>query len=196
MSATMPARDPRVMPQRRKAVQLPVVLWLTVVWVAMWGDLSTANVLSGVALGTLVLLVFPLPRLPLHVRVRPLRLAWLVLHFLGNVVVASVQVSRSTLRFRQQLRNAVIQVDLRTPSDFVLTVVAEMTSLVPGSIVVEARRASHTLFLHVLDAGDIAGAERMRRQTLALERRVVLALGSQIDQFEPPKPATGQETGG
>jgi multicomponent Na+:H+ antiporter subunit E len=165
-------------PTRRRSLQLPVVLWLTVVWVALWGDLSFANVLAGLVLGTVVGVVFPLPPLRMHLRVRPLRLAWLIVHFLWDVVVASYQVAVRTLDFRHQPRNAVIEVDLRTDSDFVLTVVAEMVSLVPGSLVVEARASTHTLFLHVLDVGDLAGVEAFRRQVFALERRVVLALGA------------------
>jgi multicomponent Na+:H+ antiporter subunit E len=68
----------------------------------------------------------------------------------------------------------------------VLTVVAEMVSLVPGSLVVEARRSTHTLFLHVLDARDMAGVEKMRAQVFALERRVVLALGTETEHLQPP----------
>ena len=80
-----------------------------------------------------------------------------------------------------------IEVDLRTHSDFVLTVVAEMVSLVPGSLVVEARRSTHTLFLHVLDAqGPGGGRQDAPRRCFALERRVVLAFGAETDHLDPP----------
>jgi multicomponent Na+:H+ antiporter subunit E len=172
---------------RLRGLQPWVLTWLTVVWVALWGDLSPFFVVSGLLVGVIVCLVFPLPRLELRLRVRPLRLGWLVLRFLSDVVAASAQVAWTTLQLHRQPRNAVIGVELRTPSDLVLTVVAEMTSLVPGSLVVEARRSTHTLFLHVLDARDQAGVDRMRRDVLALERRVVLALG--VDSIHPPRPA-------
>jgi multicomponent Na+:H+ antiporter subunit E len=170
-------------PSRMSGLRLPTLLWLTLVWVAMWGELSVFNVLSGALVAVLVCLVFPLPSLRMHLRVRPLRLAWLVLHFMADVVKASVEVSWTTLQFHRQPANAVIEVDLRTPSDFVLTLVAEMTSLVPGSLVVEARRSTHTLFLHVLDAKDQDGVDKMRRDVFALERRVVLALGTETDHL-------------
>jgi multicomponent Na+:H+ antiporter subunit E len=166
-----------------------VVAWLTVVWVLLWGSLSAGTVVGGVVVGTSVCLVFPLPPLRMRVKVRPLRLAWLILHFLWDVVAASVQVARTTLRFGRQPINAVIEVDLRTASDFVLTVVAEMVSLVPGSLVVEARASTHTLFLHVLDVGDRAGAEAFREQVFALERRVVLALGADVTPVTRPSSA-------
>jgi multicomponent Na+:H+ antiporter subunit E len=170
-------KDGGYRPRRLAAVQPAAVVGLTVVWVTLWRDISVANLVGGAAVAVLVLVVFPLPPLRLGLRVSPTWLLWLVVHFLGSVVVASVQVVRLTLDFRRQPRNAVIEVNLTSESDFVLTVVAEMTSLVPGSVVVEARRFNHSLFLHVLDARDLAGVERMRRQVLALERRTVRAIG-------------------
>jgi multicomponent Na+:H+ antiporter subunit E len=166
------------MTRERAPIQLPAIAWMTIVWVALWGDLSAMNVLGGLLVAVVVSLVFPLPRLQMNLRVRPLRLCWLILHFLVDVAVASAQVAWTTLQFHRQPRNAVIEVDLHTDSDVVLTLAAEMVSLVPGSLVVEARRSTHTLFLHVLDARDDAGVDRMRRQVFALERRIVLAFPS------------------
>ncbi len=176
-------------PGRIQRLRLPTLAWLTLVWVALWGEVSVFNLVSGLLVAIAVGLVFPLPRLGMHLRVRPLRLAWLVLHFLGDVVVASAQVAWTTLQFGRQPVNAVIEVDLRTHSDFVLTVVAEMVSLVPGSLVVEARRATHTLFLHVLDARDQTGVDKMLVQVFALERRVVLAFGAETDHLDQPASA-------
>jgi multicomponent Na+:H+ antiporter subunit E len=170
--------------RRLRGLQLPIVVWLTLVWVALWGDLSAANLLGGLTVALVVCLVFPLPPLRMDLHVRPLRLGWLVLHFLGDVVAASVEVARVTMMFHRQPSNAVIEVDLRTRSDFVLTIVAEMVSLVPGSLVVEARRSTHTLFLHVLDARNMAGVDKMRSQVFALERRVVLAFGTETEHLE------------
>jgi multicomponent Na+:H+ antiporter subunit E len=181
-----------------RGLDVPTLVWLTLVWVALWGDLSVANVLGGLLLALVVCLVFPLPRLQMRLHVRPLWLTWLVVRFLADVVVASAQVSWTTLQLRRRPRNAVIETDLRTHSDFVLTVVAEMVSLVPGSLVVEARRSTHTLFLHVLDARDQAGVDKMRRQVQALERRVVLAFGVETQHVQPPAgvggPASPEES--
>lgn len=191
MSPAMKRTRGLARPARLRTLQPTAIAWLTSVWVALWGDLSLMNVVSGVLVAVLVCLVFPLPRLGMRLHVRPSWLAWLVLHFLADVVMASIQVAWTTLQLNRQPRNAVIQVDLRTASDFVLTVVAEMSSLVPGSLVVEARRSTHTLFLHVLDAKDQAGVDDMRRQVLALERRVVMAFGTETGQVQPPAGDTG-----
>lgn len=188
---TRERRDGTVRPARHRAVQPMAVLWLTGVWVALWGDLSVANVLSGAVLAVVVSLVFPLPPVRMRLRLRPLRLLVLVGRFVTDVVVASAQVAWKTVALRRAPRNAIVEVKLRTPSDFVLSMVAEMVSLVPGSIVVEARRSTHTLFLHVLDAEDADGVERMRRRTYALERRVVLAFGADLSHLDSPPSAKG-----
>ncbi len=177
MSSTEPRR-------RARTLQWPVIVWLTIVWIALWGSISPIVVVGGVIVSVVVCLVFPLPRLRMDLHVRPLRLVWLALRFLADVVAASVHVAWVTVQFGRQPRNAVIEIDLRTESDFVLTVVAEMVSLVPGSLVVEARRSTHTLFLHVLDARDEAGVSAMRAQVMALERRVVLAFGTHTGHLE------------
>lgn len=178
MSTTDERRaDGTLKPSRFHAVQPAALVWLTIVWVGLWGDVSVANVVSGAVLGVVVCVVFPLPPVRMRLHVRPTWAVWLVVRFLWDVLVASVQVAWVTLTPRN-LRSSVIEVNLSSPSDFVLTVVAEMTSLVPGSVVVEARRSSHTLFLHVLDTPDRGAAEHMRRRTLELEHRVVMATGA------------------
>ncbi|SDR77980.1 multisubunit sodium/proton antiporter, MrpE subunit [Nocardioides scoriae] len=175
---TRTTRRGRVRPVRYRAVQWPMVAWLSLVWWVLWGSYSLFSLLGGVVVSVAVCLVFPLPPLRMKVRVRPVALAVLVGRFLVDVVVASLQVARTTLFPPTPLHNALVAVQLRTESDIVLTAVAEMVSLVPGSVVVEAHRSSHTLFLHALDVRDQAGVERVRAQVWAQEARLVRAFGA------------------
>lgn len=166
----------RLRTSRLRALRPVPLLWLTVVWMALWGDFSVANALIGLAVAAAVTLAFPLPALPAGIRVHALHVVWLVVRFLYDVVIASVQVSVLTLRFGRQPRSAVVAVRLRTSSDLVMTMVSQMTSLVPGTIVVEARRQAQTVYVHALDIGDADG-DQIRSQVLAQERRIALALG-------------------
>lgn len=188
-------RDGQVRPARYRSLQFPVLVWLTVVWVALWGDISVLIVVGGFIVATVTCLVFPLPPLQLDLWIRPVPLLWLVTRFVADVVVSSVQVARVVLRPSRPLRNAVVEVNLATPSDFVLTVVAEMTCLIPGSLVVEARRSTHTLFLHVLDVEDLEGVERFRQSVLDQESRVVRALGRHVDHLDDPDNSPHSLTG-
>ena len=184
-------RDGTTRPARYRVLQPWSLLWLTLFWAGLWGSFSLGNLLLGLAIAVLVSWTFPLPPVDLGSRVRVLPLLKLLAIFLVDVVRASIQVSAVVLR-RRQVRNAVVTVDLHSESDFVLTGVAAMLTLVPGSVVVEARRSTHTLFLHVLDADDVADVERFRAQALALERRFLAA-------FEPlggspaPQPVKNEE---
>ena len=192
--------DPGTRVPRWRLVQPTAVAWLTVVWLVLWRELSWWNLLSGIVVGTLVSLVFPLPRLRMRLRVRPGALLWLAVKFHVDLVLASWQVTKRTLS-RRPLVNAVIKVPLRTSSDFVLTLTAEMVSLVPGSVVVEASRAEHTLYIHVLDAPDEAAVGRARRSVLAQEARLVRALGADTAPVERepggiPLTPTDRPTGG
>lgn len=161
-----------------RSIQWPAALWLTIVWVLLWGDLSVANVLGGAALGILIMVVFPLPSIDYAGKFRPLYVAWLLLSFLGELVVASFQVAWLAVRVNRQPRSAVVRVKLRSTSDLYLTLTAEMSSLVPGSLVIEAHRLTSTLYLHVLDIDHSGGADAVREHVLLLEERVLKALAS------------------
>ena len=168
-------------PRRRRArVQWQSLVWLTAVWVLLWGDLSVGNVLAGLTIAYVVSVVMPLPPIAAQGRVRPLALAHLVGRFAVDVVVASVQVGAQAFRVRPPL-SAVIRVRLRSSSDLYLTLTAELCSLVPGSVVVEAHRLTSTLYLHVLDVTGSDGIETARRRVLAQEERVLRALASDAE---------------
>ena len=164
--------------RRKIAEQWPTVLWLAVVWVMLWGTLSWGNVLAGLGIALLVTVLMPLPTIDFHGRVRPLGILVLLLRFLWELVVASVEVSLYAFRFGKVPRGAVVGVKLRSSSDLYLTLVAEISSLVPGSLVIEAHRNTGMLYLHVLDIESYGGPDKVRQDTLELEARVMRALAS------------------
>lgn len=179
-------RDGTVRPARYRALQWPVLIGLTGVWMLLWGSYSPLAITGGFLVAVIGSLAFPLPPLRLDVTVRPWHLAVLLARFAWDIVVSSIQVAIAVVRPNRYLSNAVVQVNLKTPSDIVMTIVAEMTCLIPGSIVIEARRSTHTLYLHVLNVKDAAGAERFRRSVLAQEARLVRALGKHVDHLNEP----------
>jgi multicomponent Na+:H+ antiporter subunit E len=153
------------------------MLWLTVVWVLLWGDLRLGNVLAGLAVAFAVTVLLPLPAVASGGRLRPLGMVRLIAHFAKDLVVASVQVGVQAFRPGPPV-SAVIGVQLRSSSDLYLTLTAELCSLVPGSIVVEAHRLTRTLYLHVLDVDTAGGVEAARQSVLDQEERVLRAIAS------------------
>lgn len=164
----------------RQLLQWPMILWLTLVWAALWGSVAPLILVSGVLVGVVVSLVFPLPPLRAAPRIHPWGVLVLVGRFVVDLVVASAQVVWVTLR-PGTVRSAVIEVDLTTDSDLVMTFTAQLMSLVPGSVIVEARRSTHTLFLHVLDVTDETQVDDARKRVLAQEQRVLRAFTSALE---------------
>ena len=157
-----------------------LLLWLTFVWVSLWGSFSPANVLGGVVLAVVLLVLLPLPEVPRQGRVRPVALLRFVLVFFWELLAASGTVIAQVLRPRSQLRQAVIGVPVVGVSDQLLTLVANAVSLTPGTLALEVDRPRSTLYVHVLDiGGDADSVEQVRRSIMRLERLAILALGTQ-----------------
>jgi multicomponent Na+:H+ antiporter subunit E len=162
----------------RLATRLPVIAGLTVVWALLWGAFTPLVLVGGALVALLVTSVFPFPAVPRTGRFRPWPAVVLVVVFLVEMLVASVQVAWIAIRPARPPRSAVIQVDLVTRSEFLLTITSELICLVPGSLLVELDSAHGRLWLHLLDGSTPEKIEGARVHALAQERRVVAALGS------------------
>lgn len=172
-------------PRRRALrIKLAATVWLTAVWVLLWGDLSIANVLGGLAVALLATWSLPMPAIDYRGRIHLLGLAYLVHRFVVDLVVASVQVAVVALTPARVPHGAVLAVHLRSHSDLYLTLTAELCSLVPGSIVVEAHRVTGMLYVHVLDVDLAGGIEAAREHVLDTEARVMRALASDAELAE------------
>jgi multicomponent Na+:H+ antiporter subunit E len=161
--------------------QLPLLAWLVVVWILLWGTWSWANLLSGLAVALVVMLLLPLPPVVGGTRVRPLPLARFVGHFLVDLVVSGAQVAWRAIGPDGVRQGAIVRVQLRADSDLLLTVVAETISLVPGSLVLDLDREQRLISVHLLHADDHADVERQKAGVLATEDRIVRAFGTADD---------------
>lgn len=157
----------------------PLLVWLTLVWTALWGSFTAANLLGGLLLAVVLLLLLPLPEVAAQARVRPVGVARLLVAFLVALVTASASVVALVLRRRGQLRQAVVAVPVVATSDLLLTLLANAVSLTPGTLTLEVDRARSVLYVHVLDLGPGDDAvEAVRRSIARLERLAILALGT------------------
>ncbi|MCR6688711.1 Na+/H+ antiporter subunit E [Cellulomonas sp.] len=166
----------------RPAVAWGTIVWLTVVWVFLWGDLSVGNVLAGAAIALAVTTGLHMAPVDFHGRVHPWGVVRLFTRFGVDLVRASFEVAFIALRPRYVPHGAVIGVQLRSHSDLYLTMTAELCSLVPGSLVVEAHRLTGVLYLHVLDVRQAGGIEAARQAVLDQEERVLRAFASPAEQ--------------
>ena len=155
-----------------------LAVMLIVVWLMWWGSATPANLLAGIAVVAVLFVVFPSNR-PLRptVRLRPLALARLMGHFLANLVTSNVVLSRTILSPRADVHTGVIKVPLRTDDVALITMVANMTALTPGSMVVQLDIAEPAplAWVHVLTPGD---PRAIGRSISRLEQLCIEAFGS------------------
>ncbi|MGY1844907.1 Na+/H+ antiporter subunit E [Modestobacter sp. SYSU DS0875] len=159
----------------------PLLVWLVLIWILLWGTWTWANLLSGLLVALAVTILLPLPAVAGGARLHPVAALYFVGHFLVNLTVSSAQVAWQTLRPSGVRQSAVILVQLRTDSDLLLSTISQVLTLVPGSMVLDLDRRRMALGVHVLDVGSEADVERQRAEVLATERRVVRAFGSAED---------------
>lgn len=157
--------------------RLGSLIGLTLLWLLMWGSWSWGALAMGLLMATIVLLVFPMPRSVGRFRIRPLAMIWLTVTFLANLAWSSFIVAWMAMRPRGITVGRVMAIRLHETDDFRRTVVAEMTSLVPGTVVIDLDSHGH-LLIHIIDHADearlLVEAERIHR----LERRVARAFGA------------------
>ena len=158
--------------------QLPLLVWLVLVWILLWGTWSWANLASGLAVALAVTVLLPLPAVVGGLRVRPRPLLGFLGHFLVDLALSGAQVAWQAVRPGRPRRGAIVQVRLRTDSDLLLTIIAQTLCLVPGSLVLDLDREERTIALHLLHVRDLDHVELEKAGVLAMEDRVVRAFGS------------------
>lgn len=155
-------------------------VFLTAIWTLLWGDLSLANVLTGVAVSTLLLVVFPAQQrtVPGLGRPRPLGLVRFLLYVLGQFVVSNVLVAIEIVSPRSRVRTGIVACPLRTRSPSMIAFLANVVALTPGTMPVDVETDPPVIYVHVLVLKDVGSA---RRGIARLESLAVRAFGTAED---------------
>lgn len=155
--------------------KLPLAVWLVVVWMALWRDLSPASVVGGAVVAGLVLALFPTAGPRPGITIRPLHTLRFVGYFLYKLVEANAVVAWEVLTpNNQSVREGVVAVEVTGASDAVVTVLANAISLTPGTLTLDVRRDPTMLFVHVLH---LRSVEQTRAEVHRLETLVLRAFG-------------------
>jgi multicomponent Na+:H+ antiporter subunit E len=166
---------------RRVTLRAWVLFWLMLVWILLWGTVSAANVMSGLAIALVVTLLLPLPVVPIEGRVRLLSLLWLVTTVGCYLVLSSVQVAWLAIKPGPPPLSAVLRAHVAVKSDLVLALAVNIFNLIPGSIVLEIDQTRRMLYMHVIDVGSDRAVNRFYRQVAQVERLLVSAFERESD---------------
>ena len=154
-------------------MRLLSVLWLAVVWSALWGDAAPGTFVAGLIVGTIAMWLVTGRSYTGAARVRPLRALLYAGVFLLMLVESTVDVLLKVLAPRLKLNPAVIDVALPPAPPAVATLVANSVTLTPGTLSLNLEVAdddSAVLQIHALDAPDpeAVRADALRLHALAL----------------------------
>jgi multicomponent Na+:H+ antiporter subunit E len=131
-----------------------LVVVFTLVWLALTGWFTPANVLLGLAVGVVVtgLVGGRGGRMAMP---RPLKLIWLLGLFLVELWRSAVRVARLAFSPRLALKPAIIAFPLTVESDAEITLLANMITLTPGTLSVDVSADRRVLYVHCVDTADI-----------------------------------------
>lgn len=155
--------------------RLPHAAWLLAVWIALWGNLSVANLVSGLlvvgAVAGLFSHIGPLPAAP----VRPVYVLRLAGWWARNLVISTIRVVGKVFR-RDPVSPAILAFPMQNVTDAVVTLVANIITTTPGTLTLDVRSDGHNavLYVHMLDLEDEQAA---RRDIEDLQRLALLAFG-------------------
>lgn len=146
---------------------------LTILWVALYGEVSVGNVLGGLVVAALVTVMFPSTRGSVR-RIRPWGAARLAGHVLVNLLTSTWQVAMAVVFPRpERVETSVREVRVSMHSATALTLMGNLITLTPGTMTVDVDEAAGLLHVHVLGRVD---EKQFERSMARLEARVSAAL--------------------
>ena len=159
------------------------MVWGIVVWCALWGDLSIANVLWGAVFTAATLWLVPITGGRNHVAIRPLAALRFAGWFVWALIRASAVVAWEVVTPTNDINEGIVAVPLSTDAPGLMTLIANTVSLTPGTLTLEVRRQPPTIYVHVLH---LRAIEDVRADILTLERLASATFG--LDPGAPGDP--------
>ncbi|MEZ0051027.1 multicomponent Na+:H+ antiporter subunit E [Mycobacterium sp. MAA66] len=158
---------------RRIGLRALILCWLTAVWVLLWGAVTPANVLGGLAVALLITVLLPLPPVAVEGRLDALALLRLLVQVAYYLVLSSIQVAWLAVKPGPPPLTAVLRARLDLRSDLILALAVNVINLIPGSIVLEIDQDRRMIYVHVLDVGSDRAVKRFYHQIAEVERLMI-----------------------
>lgn len=165
-------------------------LLLVAVWIGLWGELTVANVASGLVVVVVVEVSFPARRVAARHGVNPVGLVRFAAGFVVDLVRSAVGMVVVVLRpTPSRLAAGIVAVPLETRSTLVMELVANALTLTPGTLTVEVRGGESdptgvfqpfVLYVHTLGLQE---PDALRRLVGRIEARASAAFPSAAVSF-------------
>lgn len=134
-------------------------------WLLAWGQVSLANVVSGVAVAIALLVAFPLGRRARGgIRISAAGSGRMVAYVLTQLAKSNVVMASQIVRRRSEARPGVLAHRLRQPSAEVVTLMTSVIALSPGTMTVDVDQDSTTIYVHFFLLRDVEAARASLRR--------------------------------
>ncbi|MFV0245950.1 MAG: Na+/H+ antiporter subunit E [Qingshengfaniella sp.] len=131
---------------------LVVNLFLAFVWAALVGYFNVYTLVSGYVLGFGVLWICrPIYDVTTNYFTRSFRILQLILFFIWELIVSSIEVARIVLTpWRTRPEPAIVEMPLDVKSDLEILMVSSLISLTPGTLSLDVSDDRSALFVHAM----------------------------------------------
>jgi multicomponent Na+:H+ antiporter subunit E len=150
---------------------LVINLALTGLWVLITGDASLVNAVVGFGISFLLLLwLWPHADRASYFRKLPQTLAFAG-YFASQLVKSSLQVAREVVARQPRRKPAIFSVPLTATTDAEITLLMNLITLTPGTVVIDHDPANHRMWIHAMFA---AQPDQVKQQIKdGFEKRVL-----------------------
>lgn len=151
-----------------------LLAWFVTLWLLLWGDVSAANVISGVTLALVVIVFtrgFARPAEDETARISVVGLVVFTGHVLWQLVRSNLELAWEIITPTNTIAVGTIDVPLRSSSPIVAMAVSNVITLTPGTVTVGIGDAPMTLtigVLHLHEPDELIAAVR-RTEALAIK---------------------------
>jgi multisubunit Na+/H+ antiporter MnhE subunit len=161
---------------------------LVILWMLAWGELSAANLVSGIVVTGVLLIAFPQHRR--NASTRRIDLAGsvrLVASVVVQVLTANIEMTRRILGRRTTSHPAVVAHRFQLPSEEVATVMSSIIALSPGTMTVDLAEDSSVIDVHFFDVTDpdVARADLDRLECRVIDAVPPRAVPAPVDEESP-----------
>ena len=137
-----------------------VVTLFALVWLAVSGSFTIANLLLGLVVSALSLALIRGHIQPDGRRLRPLKLLALIALFIKELALSAWKVAVLVASPKMPLKPGIFAFPLTVDRDFEITLLANLITLTPGTLSVDVSEDRKVLYVHAIDCSDPAGARR------------------------------------
>ena len=129
---------------------------LALIWAAVSGSFSEANLVFGFLLGMIVLFIIREQVGTLGYLARARRITSLILLFLVELAKSAAKVAKLAVSPNLDLKPGFFAYELNTDRDFEITILANLITLTPGTLSVDVSEDKKILYVHAVTIDDVA----------------------------------------